>query len=356
MILAACALMSCAAQPSEELNLLEKIPPVLDKSNIISFEDYNNWGTNILKGKDGKYHAIYSRWKRSRGHLGWVTHSEVAHATSDNLTGPYEYQNMALPPRGSEFWDGDVTHNPHVLEHDGKYYLYHMGNHGSGYWDTTPDDRRPLYSDAEWWINRNNQRVGVAVADDLNGEWKRFDKPLIGIEGTDRMMTSTPTVSRRKDGKFLMVYKYVAPDPKFKNGKVVHVTALSDSPLGPFVDTGKPFITHPTAGFAIDDHVEWYQDGRYYCIAKDSSGVMSDKGKDATILFISDEEGLDWTLAKENLIIPHGVLNWNDGSKTICNRTADMPKVYLEDGKIKALIIATLPEGSDDSFVTVIPL
>ena len=37
-----------------------------------------------------------------------------------------------------------------------------------------------------------------AVADDLNGEWRRFDKPLIDVTG-NRMMTSTPTISKRTD-------------------------------------------------------------------------------------------------------------------------------------------------------------
>lgn len=86
--------------------------------------------------------------------------------------------------------------------------LYHMGNYGSGYWNNTPDDHMPSVKNEEWWINRNNQRVGVAVADDLNGEWKRFDKPLIYISG-DLIMTSTPVASQRLDGKFLIVYKFV---------------------------------------------------------------------------------------------------------------------------------------------------
>ncbi|MFR9651209.1 MAG: glycoside hydrolase family protein [Rikenellaceae bacterium] len=349
-------LQACINEPEAELNVAAIMPTEFDKANIISYDDYNNWGTNIVKGRDGKYHAIYSRWLKSRGHLGWVTHSEVAHAVADRLTGPYEYRDMALPPRGNEFWDGDVTHNPHLMEYNGKYYLYYMGNRGSGYWATTPDDRRPNTKDSEWWVNRNNQQIGVAIADDINGEWRRFDKPLIGVEGTNRMMTSTPTVSRRKDGKFLMAYKYVIPDERYKNGRVIHVTALSDSPTGPFVDTGEPFITHPTASFAIDDHVEWFQDGRYYCIAKDSRGVMSEHGPGATLLFTSDEEGLKWNMAEHELVLAPGRLNWSDGTQTMCERTADMPKLYMEDGRPKALIIATLPKGEDDSFVTVIPI
>ena len=151
-----------------DFNFKELLPEKWDKANIIEEKDYNVWGTNILKGKDGKYHAIYSRWPKSRGHHGWVTHSEIAHAVSDQLMGPYKFKNLVLPARGKQYWDGDCTHNPHVIEHQGKYYLYHMGNRGSGYWDKTPEDRMPsIKNDDEWWVNRNNQRIGLAVTDDL---------------------------------------------------------------------------------------------------------------------------------------------------------------------------------------------
>jgi len=255
-------------------NFAELLPGKFDKNNIIQEKDYNVLGTNILKGEDGKYHAIYSRWLKSRGHHGWVTHSEIAHAVSDKLTGPYTFKNVVLPARGGDFWDGDCTHNPHVIEYNGKYYLYYMGNHGSGYWSQTSDSVMPKMDNTEWWINRNNQRVGLAVADDLNGEWKRFDKPLIDVDST-RKMVATPVVSIRPDGKFLMAYRYVEENGSDKGGRVVHVTALSDFPTGPFVETGVPFITNLNSKFAIDDHVEWFQDGSYYCIGKDHDGSLT---------------------------------------------------------------------------------
>ena len=326
-----------------------------EKANIIEEVDYNVWGTNIIKGKDGKYHAIYSRWLKSRGHLGWVTHSEIAHAVADKLTGPYIFKDVALPARGNEFWDGDCTHNPHLLEYDGKYYLYHMGNHGSGYWDTTADTVMPHYTDKEWWVNRNNQRIGVAVANDINGPWKRFDKPLVDVDKT-RRMCSTPVVSLRSDGKFLMVYKYVEEKEGRSGGRVVHVTALADSPLGPFKDTGITFIETTASKFAVDDHVEWVQDGTYYCIGKDHDGSLTDYGKGAMVLYVADEKGLSWTLAKQPLVLKAGELNWTDGEKTLCARTADMPKLYFENGLPKALTIAVLPKDSEISFSVVIPL
>lgn len=345
--------LGCQSE-SAELDFQKLLPQKFDKSNIIKEEDYNVWGTNIIKGKDSKYHAIYSRWLKSRGHHGWVTHSEIAHAVSDNLTGPYKFENLVLYPRGNTYWDGDCTHNPHVVEHKGKYYLYHMGNYGSGYWYETPDDRMPSMKDEEWWVNRNQQRIGVAVADDLNGEWKRFDKPLIDIDSTRRLV-STPVVSKRPDGKFLMVYKYVKEKEGMYGGKVVHVTALADSPLGPFKDTGIPFIETEASKFALDDHVEWFQNGNYYCIGKDHDGSLTPYNRGSMVMYTSDEDGLHWTLAEQPLVLKAGKLHWTDGSETMCERTADMPKLYYENGIPKALIIAVLPKGSEVSFALVIP-
>ncbi|MEO1010005.1 MAG: glycoside hydrolase family protein [Bacteroidota bacterium] len=337
------------------LDFRKLLPKTFNKSNIISEGEYNVWGTNILKGKDGKYHAIYSRWPKSRGHLGWVTHSEIAHAVADNLTGPYIFKNVVLPQRGDPYWDGDCTHNPHVLEYRGKYYLYHMGNRGSGYWNQMEDDVMPKTDNPEWWVNRNNQRIGLAITDDLNGAWKRSDKPLIDVDSA-RWMTSTPTISIRPDGKFLLAYKYVEEHRTYKNGKVVHVTALSDSPSGPFTDTGIPFIVHPTASFAVDDHLEWLHQGKYYCIAKDSRGVWTDHPEGSTLLFQSDSMGLRWKPAKHFLAIKAGEVQWSDGTITKTQRTADMPKFYMENGIPKALIIAVLPKDSEISFSVVIPL
>jgi hypothetical protein len=287
--------------------------------------------------------------------MAWVTHSEIAHAVSDELTGPYVFKNVVLPSRGKEYWDGDCTHNPHVIEYRGKYYLYHMGNRGSGYWDFTADTVMPPFHHDEWWVNRNNQRIGLAIADDLNGEWKRFDKPLIDIDSTRRMV-STPTVSIRPDGKFLLAYKYVEEAEGQRGGRVIHVTALSGSPAGPFKDTGIPFITHPTASFAIDDHIEWLHNGKYYCIGKDSRGAWSDYPDGSMMLFESDKKGLNWKPAENFLVIRAGEIKWTDGTSTYCQRTADMPKFYMEEGLPKALIVAVLPKNSEISYSVIIPL
>jgi hypothetical protein len=61
-------------------------------------------------------------------HNAWVTHSEVAHATSANPLGPYTHEDVALPDRedGSnpKAHDSLMTSNPSICRRpDGRYLL-----------------------------------------------------------------------------------------------------------------------------------------------------------------------------------------------------------------------------------------
>lgn len=335
------------------LDFTDIIPNKPDK-NIFEMDGYCVWCNGAIKGEDGKYHLFFSRWPESRGYDAWVTHSEIAHAVSDSLFGPYEFHDIAIPHRGNEYWDGDYAHNPHILKEGDTYYLYYTGNRGSGYWYNTADTIQPTMADEEWWVNRNNQRVGVAVSKSPYGPWQRFDKPLIDItEG--RMTTGVPTVTKRHDGKFMMVYKSVTDNGSAHGGGVVHHVALADNPLGPFIDYEKPFVVSSASDFPIDDHVEWYQDEKYYCIAKDHANAgeyLTEYGK-ALILFESDN-GLDWRLSEHPLVTTFH-LDFSDESSMDFERL-EMPKLYIEDNNLKALFLAAKEVNNPKSFSLVLKL
>lgn len=328
-----------------------KLIPEHPEKYFFSMPGFNVWCNGVIKGEDGKYHMYFSRWPSIRGHEAWVTHSEIAHGVSDQLMGPYKFSDVCLPARGNQFWDGAMTHNPHILKYQGKYYLYYTGDHGSGYWDTTVETVKPKMSAVEWWINRNNQRIGVAVSNSPYGPWQRFDQPLINIVPGKRT-TGVPTVFLRPDGEFSMVYKYVVDKPGFKGGPVKHVIATSKSPMGPFIDYDKPFISSPKTDFPIDDHVEWYQDHKYYCIAKDHGDSLTKYG--VALLLFESTNGFDWKLSA-NPLVHEFAITFKDGDKMEFDRL-EMPKVYLENGKVKALFLAAKPKGKEDSFSIVLPV
>jgi hypothetical protein len=116
--------MGAAAQVNEFRDRL--LPAPMDGG--FRMDGYWVWCGSVIKGDDGKYHMFASRWPKTTG-FGpyWLTNSEIVHAVSDKPAGPYKFSDIALPPRGSEFWDGQMTHNPAIRKYKGTYLLYYTG-------------------------------------------------------------------------------------------------------------------------------------------------------------------------------------------------------------------------------------
>jgi hypothetical protein len=293
------------------------------------------WGASIVKGEDNLYHMYYSRWKKELG-WAWVTHSEIAHATSTSPFGPFTHKDVALGIRDAAFWDGLCTHNPTVHKFGNKYYLYYMGNTGDGVVTGSPGH---IKLNVE---HRNNQRIGVAVADNPNGPWTRFDKPLIDVSkdvnSLDAMMTSNPSITKKPDGGYLMVYKAVGKKKPGKfGGPVVHCVATSDSPTGPFKKYDTPVFTAKGHDFPAEDPFIWYEKGMYRAIVKDMHGAFTEAGQ-ALVLFES-LDGFDWSLSK-NALVSKLEISWKDGTKQKVEHL-ERPQLYIENGKPIALTCAS---------------
>ncbi|MEO0732321.1 MAG: glycoside hydrolase family protein [Bacteroidota bacterium] len=293
------------------------------------------WGGSLVKGDDGQYHMYYSRWPKRLG-WAWVTDSEIAHATADNPFGPFTFRDVVLPRRGAEYWDGMCTHNPTIHRFGDKYYLYYMGNTGDGQVPSSPGN---LVINI---LHRNNQRIGVAVADSPYGPWERFDEPVIDVStdttALDALMTSNPSVTKRPDGGYLMVYKAVGKKlPGKWRGPVVHCVATSDNPTGPFKKYDQPVFTAEGFDFPAEDPSIWYQDGKYRAIVKDMNGAFTDAGR--SLVLFDSEDGFDWQLAEKPLL-SRLEINWSDGTKQEVDHL-ERPQLYLENGKPVALLCAS---------------
>jgi len=349
LMLAGLVVVSClrteAAPPA--LNFADMIQPAPATARFADPE-YNIWCGTAVRGPEGKYHLFYSRWPRRLGHHAWVTHSEVAHAVGDSPLGPWHHKDVILPARGKAFWDGLCTHNPTVAMFDGKYYLYYMGNTGDGVAMKTLN-----------WSHRNNQRIGVAVADSPDGPWQRFDKPLIDISADpaapDAQMIANPSVARRPDGSFLMVYKAVAKKGKQPfGGPVVHLVATSASPTGPFAKRLTPVFTRPGEHFAAEDPYVWCDGMRYWAIVKDFKGIFTKTGTCSLALFES-ADGFDWNPAANPLVSPLQV-TWTDG-RTQKFSALERPQLLFEDGRPTVLLCAGAERDDRDGSVNIqIPL
>ncbi|MFK7768450.1 MAG: sulfatase-like hydrolase/transferase [Mariniblastus sp.] len=311
---------------STHLDFQTLIAPLPESGKFVD-EDFYIWGGSAIKGPVGKYHLLYSRWPRSLTHFAWVTHSEIAHAVADSPLGPFKHVDVALPKRGKAYWDGLCTHNPTVHFFEGKYYLYYMGNTG--------DLKPPAAKKKLNFTHRNNQRIGVAVADHPAGPWKRFDQPLIDVSANgdahDALMTSNPSICRRPDGTYLLIYKAVGKKRKMPSGgPVVHLAATSDSPTGPFTKLNKPLFTSTRSDFPAEDPYIWAQGDRCWAIVNDHKGIFNKTGEDSLALF-SSVDGLDWQVAAHPLVAKRNV-EWESGRKESFYRL-ERPQLIFENGQ-----------------------
>jgi hypothetical protein len=338
---------AAALRPSHELDLHACLQPVPDRA-VFSVPGYHVWCGTMVRSRDGTCHLFYSRWPIKEGFMAWVTHSEVAHATADNPLGPYRHRGVVLPARGAEHWDGHCTHNPTVLAHGGRYYLYYMGNRG---------DRKP--SDGQLnWSHRNNQRIGVAVADAPEGPWRRSDTPLIDVTPGfhDALMCSNPAVCIRPEGDVLMIYKAVgARDPAPFGGPVVHVVATAPQPMGPFAKRPDPVFTRTGVAFPAEDPFIWHDGERYWGIVKDMKGYFTGAGR--SLALMQSANGFDWVPARHALVSTTEI-GREDGTRQPLH-ALERPQLWLENGRPSVLFCAaslSREAGPNGSFNVGIPL
>lgn len=328
-----------------DISFHELLLPVPRTAQFID-DDYYNWGGSMIRTDDGVCHLFYSRWPRTYSFGHWVSHSEIAYAVADDPLGPYTHVSVALPERGAEYWDGLMTHNPTIHKFGEKYYLYYVGTTG---------DR--ALTNGRYHIHRNNQRIGVAVADHPSGPWERFDVPLIDVSpdstATDALLTTNPAVAKGPDGRYIMAYKAAAIDYTKENlaGPVVHRMAVSDNPTGPFLKL--PGLVFHAEGdfFPAEDPYIWYQDDRFLAILKDMQGAFTDVG--TSLVLFESFDGIDWKLCPKPLVSKIEV-QWEDGSIDKVNKF-ERPQIYFEDGKPKVLFVA-FRYTSDHSWNIHVPL
>jgi len=326
------------------LDFSTMIQPVPRRARFAN-PDFYIWGASMVQGDDGRCHLYYSRWRRELGFSAWVTHSEIAHAVAEQPLGPYTHRDVALPPRGAEFWDGLCTHNPTVHRFGGKYYLYHMGNTGD--WVNLKGLN---------WTHRNQQRIGVAVADSPDGPWQRFPTPVIDVTPGfhNALCCANPSVTQRPDGSYLMVYKAVNNQGTMPfGGPVFHIAATAESPVGPFVKHPDPVFVKAGVHFAAEDPYIWRGDDRYWAIVKDNAGHFTDAGK--SLVLFESPDGLAWRLAEHPLVSTIQITGPDGQVEKL--HSLERPQLWLDHG-VPAVLFCAVADDShcDHSYNVAIPL
>lgn len=324
------------SQKVDDLNLSAMIQPA-DSSQFVRDSEYFNWCNSVIKDEEGIYHLFYSRWPRKLSFFAWLTHSEIAHATSKKMTGPYLYKETGLKARPG-FWDSVTAHNVQVNKLGDSYYMYYTStNTGNSQLTEKQLQETALtgYSHPNWNLLRSNQRAGVAIASSLNGPWERLDHPLLEPQVPIYTVAVNPSVCQGKDGRYYLIIKGDNnPSPK---RHLIQAIGTSDNPTGPFVLERKPaFSDIPT-----EDVCVWFDKKRerFYALFHAHGGNF--------IGMITSEDGINWEKAK-NYQVCKKEIPLKDGTVMKVDRM-ERPYVYLEDGEIKMLSFGV--KKGNDSFI-----
>ena len=255
---------------------------------ILDQPGWCNWCPSPAYLPDGRVALAFSRWPTKDGFEAWCAKSEIALAISKTgPLGPYEFVKTILPGSGrTGDFDRDVTHNPFLFVDGGKYYVYYMGT-----WSDTGNGHSGTVEKGSF---RMNQRIGVAWADSIEGPYHRSGRQLFADDAIPEMnMNSNPTVIRRPDGRYLMVFKWgenpALPWPRC----FVHMaSAVADTPLGPWKVVNRDVFPVRYVNFAGEDPYLWLE-GRTICCAIHDMGRFYAWDDRALIKFESSD-GVDW--------------------------------------------------------------
>jgi hypothetical protein len=316
-------------------SLFERLLPA-PKNGGFRMEGYWVWCGSVIRGEDGRFHMFASRWPKFLPmHPGWLVASEIVRAVSDTPEGPYEFQEVVLPARGAEYWDGRATHNPHITRFGDTYLLYYMGStHPLP--DVKPEEAYGL-DDPRCIVARANKRIGLAVSKSVFGPWKRFDSPILPVRPGkfDSFLTSNPAPSVDEDGSVLLIYKARRYEGNV-HGKMTIGAARADRYEGPYrVVSENPVF--PPDRFHLEDPFIWKTSQGYELIAKDMDGNICGEKHGGIHAYSAD--GLDWKLFDHPKAYSRTV-TWDDGTvQTMGN--FERPFLLFQDGRPTHLFAAT---------------
>jgi hypothetical protein len=291
------------------------------------------WCGSVIADDQGMFHMFASMWKKDVPFdPNWLTNSRVVHAVSRTTEGPYTYRDDVLPPRGDSWWDGRMTHNPTIHRWEDKFLLFYTGTT----YPEPPPGPGDRISHELVSACRGRQKIGMALADSLDGPWQRPDQPCLeGRPGHwDAFMATNPAPCVLEDGRILLLYKSAggASEP------LLYGVARADSPFSPFERIGpdQP-ITFERPGITYEDAYVWRQDGGFHMLFNDLAGSLTSE-KRAGAHAISDD-AIHWRLADPPKAYSRTV-EWADG-RTTTQGSLERPQLLIRNGVPTHLFCAT---------------
>lgn len=285
------------------------------------------WGTSVVPGPDGDYHAFASRWSKDVPFSpGWTTNSHIVRGTADTPEGPFTFEEAVIPPGEEGDWDR-MSHNPSITRApDGTYLLFY---YGCSYDGTRPGP------DTRYSAERTGSAVGLATAPAPDGPWEKHGRiiptetnavPVVHDDGTVKVFV--------RDGDFEM--------------------SVYEAPEWSAIDEYERVAEHVFR--PLEDHAVWWTGERYEAVVKDMQHHHEHPGYvDSYAGFhATSPDGVEWTVSDPPEAYPHRtdgdrrlVVEWDDGTESEF-ANVERAQVLVEDGTATHLYLAILEYSDED--------
>lgn len=287
--------------------LKDAMQPALKNAGF-KMEGYILWCSTIIK-VGNTYHMFASRWPQQYGLGGWTTYSEIVRATSDNVYGPYKFQEVVIQKR-PDAWDKERAHNPKIVKVGDTFVLYYISS---------------------------ANKTGYAWSKSITGPWNRTDAIA--------MPFSNPAPLVRADGSI-----YVFGRKSISNIRVAQAYT-APSFKGPYKLISNKFNLLPDSN-QLEDPTIWWALNQYNVVLTDFAGTLTGKVKSGAQYYSAD--GINYhPVAKEAVFTK--TVNYDDGTSQTFKRR-ERPFVYTnEKGEVTAFFTACLTDDGQ-SWIVVNPV
>ena len=275
-------------------------------------EGYILWCPTVIKVGD-TYHMFASRWPEQYGLAGWTKYSEIVRSTSDNLYGPYNFQEVVIQKREG-FWDNDRAHNPKIVKSGDKFVLF--------------------------YISSANE-TGYAWSKSITGPWTRSDSVAVAF--------SNPAPLIKKDGSVYIFGRKSINNIRISQG----ATAASVNDKFTILKDGKNLLPGLNQ---LEDPTIWWANNQFNVILSDFGGDATGVNKNGAQYYSKD--GINYTLLSKESVYTKTVDYDDKTSQTF--RRRERPFVFVnEKGAVTAFFTSCLERdenGHERSWIVVNPV
>jgi hypothetical protein len=227
-------------------------------AQILDCPGWNVWCCSPIYDADGRVHVLFSRWRDTFGD--WLRSSEIAHAVADSPEGPYTVTGTVLSGRGGDFWDADTIHNPTIQKVGERYALFYIGN------NLAEAEKNHAHHASTQRIG-----LAVADSPEGPWARISDEAPLLDVSKNpsdwDSYLTTNPALLQHPDGKLWLYYK--AWDRHNDDLRKMGL-AVAEKLEGPYNRYEmNPVVDFSSIDAQVEDAYVWFEQGCFHMLMRD---------------------------------------------------------------------------------------